>query len=314
MINPWLKKFFSKIELQKLVAPLLLVVLCIIISLLSPYFLTVRNFVNLGKQTSIYLIIACGQTVAILSAGIDLSVGSIVALSACTTGLLFQEGITNIWVGAFIGIVLGVMAGLFNGVVIAYGRVPPFIATLGSMGIVRGLVLLITKGYPTGMGFPDSFRFIGEEQMPIIITGLIVIISWVILSQTIFGRRIYAIGDNREAARLSGVRVGYVTIMVFAFSGLMSALAGVVMAARLNSAPPAAGIGYELNSIAAVVIGGTDLFGGQGGIGGTIVGAFLMSIIANALNLLNVSPFWQQIVIGAVVIAAVMSNTLRFRR
>ena len=191
---------------------------------------------------------------------------------------------------------------------------PPFIATLGSMGIVRGIVLLITKGYPTGLGFPERFRYIGEGQMPITIAGALAVVTWIILSQTSFGRRVYAIGDNKEAARLSGVRVKLTTVIVFMFSGLMCSIAGVVMAARLNSAPPAAGIGYELNAIAAVVIGGTDLFGGQGGVVGTVLGAFLMSIIANALNLLNVNPFWQQVVIGAFVIAAVMSNTLRFKR
>lgn len=308
------KRFLSRVEPQKLIAPLALVVLCILISFATPYFLTARNFANLGKQTSVYLLIALGQTVVILSAGIDLSVGSVLALSACTAGLLFQNGTTSIWVGALIGIILGLSVGFINGITVAYGRVPPFIATLGTMGIVRGLVLLITKGYPTGLGFPESFRYIGENHMPITIAGTMVIITWILLTQTSFGRRVYAIGDNKESARLSGVRVKLTTVMVFAFSGLMCSIAGVVMAARLNSAPPAAGQGYELNAIAAVVIGGTDLFGGQGSVFGTVLGAFLMAIIANALNLLNVNPFWQQILIGVFVIAAVMSNTLRVKR
>jgi len=302
---------------QEVIAFFGLLVISISLSFASPYFLTISNTLNIGRQAAINLIIALGMTVVIISGGIDLSVGSIVALTAVTMNQLWERGIIpNIWVAMVIGIIAATIVGLINGLIIHYGKVPPFITTLGMMGICRGLALLITRGYTTVMGFPDDFQWIGAGEIlgipfPLLLAALLAILFHLLLKYTKIGRSYYAIGGNQEAARLSGIRVGQVKIAAYTTIGFCCGVAGIVLASRINSAPPAAGTGYELNAIAAVILGGTNLFGGEGTVVGTVIGAILMAVIGNGLNLLNVNPFWQQIVIGIVIILAVMASTIR---
>jgi ribose transport system permease protein len=306
---------YKKDVTQKIIAPLGLVILVIVLSFLSPYFFSLENFFAIGRQAAINLIISIGMTVVILSAGIDLSVGSLCAISACTMSQIHLLANLNIWVAMIFGIMAGTFLGFMNGAIIHFGNVPPFVATLGMMGIARGAALIITRGYPS-IGLPEDFQWIGAGYLfglpfPFVLALLIMWFFSLILKFTELGRSFFAIGGNEEAARFSGIRVGYVKIAAYTISGLCSGIAGIVMASRVNSAPPAAGTGYELNAIAAVVIGGTNLFGGEGTLTGTLIGALIMAVIANGLNLLDVNPFWQILVIGCVVILAVMLSTVR---
>lgn len=296
-----------------------LLILAIALSLASPYFLTSRNILNVGRQASINLIISLGMTVVIISAGIDLSVGSLAALAAVAMDQLWlNEYISSIWVAMVVAVIIVTLCGVLNGVIIHFGNVPPFVATLGMMGVARGAALLLTRGYTTVHGFPEDFQWIGAGYVlgipfPFLFALLLTIGFYLLLRFTELGRNFYAIGGNEEAARLSGVLVGRVKITAYAISGMSAALAGIVLASRTNSAPPAAGTGYELNAIAAVVIGGAGLFGGEGTVYGTLIGALLMAVIGNGLNLLNVNPFWQQIVIGSIIVLAVLLTNLRRR-
>jgi ribose transport system permease protein len=285
-----------------------LMVLCLVLTIASPHFLTVSNLLNVAQQTSINAIIAAGMTFVILSAGIDLSVGSIVAFTGVVLGSLVTRGfpLPVCIVGA---LALGLGCGFLNGALISFGRLPPFIATLGMMSVARGGALLYTQGRPIS-GFPDSFRFLATGEvfhipMPVIIMGGIYAIAHFLLSRTKLGRYTYAIGGNEQAAHLSGVNVRFYKMLVYGISGLLSAMAAVILSARLNSAQPIAGIMYELDAIAATVIGGTSLMGGEGKIAGTLIGALIMGVLRNGLNLLNVSSYVQQTIIGIVIISAV---------
>jgi len=303
---------------QKLIAPLGLVLLVIVLSLASGYFFSVDNFLTIGKQASINLIIALGMTVVIVSAGIDLSVGSVCAFCACLMSQIYVLLHLSIWVAALFGILAGAILGLVSGSIIYFANVPPFIATLGMMGIARGGALIITSGYPSS-GFPEDFQWISGGRILGIpfsfILGLCLMgIFFLMLRYTKLGRGFFSVGGNEEAARYSGVRIGTVKIASYVICGFCAGFAGVVMASRLNTAPPAAGSGYELNAIAAVVIGGTNLFGGEGTLAGTLIGALIMAVIGNGLNLLNVSPFWQVFVIGCILILVVAVNTIRQKK
>jgi len=285
-----------------------LMVLCLVLTIASPHFLTVSNLLNVAQQTSINAIIAAGMTFVILSAGIDLSVGSIVAFTGVVLGSLVTRGfpLPVCIVGA---LALGLGCGFLNGALISFGRLPPFIATLGMMSVARGGALLYTQGRPIS-GFPDSFRFLATGEvfhipMPVIIMGGIYAIAHFLLSRTKLGRYTYAIGGNEQAAHLSGVNVRFYKMLVYGISGLLSAMAAVILSARLNSAQPIAGIMYELDAIAATVIGGTSLMGGEGKIAGTLIGALIMGVLRNGLNLLDVSSYVQQTIIGIVIISAV---------
>lgn len=285
------------------------VLLMVVLTFLSDSFLTVSNILNIARQVSINAILAAGMTFVILTAGIDLSVGSVVAFSGAIIAGLLSTG-RPLLIGIGGGLVLGALLGLVDGVVVTKGRVQPFIATLAMLTIARGATLVYTDGRPI-TGLPDAFVWLGAGEVaripvPVIIMALVFFISYVILTQTVLGRYVYAIGGNEEAARLSGVNVTFYKTLVYVMSGVLSALSGVILTARLNSAQPTAGLGYELDAIAAVVLGGTTLAGGEGSIGGTLLGAFIIGVLNNGLNLLNVSSFYQQVVKGVVILLAVL--------
>jgi ribose transport system permease protein len=295
-----------------------LVFLSAVLWALTPHFLTVSNLLNIAQQTSINAIIAAGMTFVIVSGGIDLSVGSIVALSGVALGALWQGNQPPMWTGILAALAVGTLCGLVNGVLISIGRLPPFIATLGMMSVARGAALLFTEGRPIS-GFDERFRWIatgnvGFMPAPVVVMLLVYVAAHVVLTRTTFGRYVYAIGGNEEATRLSGVAVRFHKTAVYAVSGMTSAVAAIVLTARLNSAQPIAGMMYELDAIAAAVIGGTSLMGGEGSLFGTLVGALIMGVLRNGLNLLGVSSFLQQIVIGGVIVGAVLVDTLLKRQ
>ena len=284
-----------------------LIGLIIVFSILSERFFTVSNMLIVMRQTSIVAFLAFGMTFVILGAGIDLSVGSVLAFSGAVTAGVMQNG--SVFFGILAGLAVGAALGAFSGLVITKLRIPAFIATLAMMAIARGGTLVYTDGRPI-TGLPSSFAFlgrgyIGNVPFPIILMLAIFILSYIILKLTRFGRYVYATGGNINAARASGIKVDNIVISNFTISGLLSGLTGIILASRLNSAQPTAGMGYELDAIAAVVLGGTNLFGGEGELWGTLVGAFIMGILNNGLNMLNVSSFYQQVVKGIVILIAV---------
>ncbi len=292
-------------------------VIFIAFSLLNENFLSINNVLNIIVQSSIIAIIAVGQTMVILTSGIDLSVGSIVGAVGIGIGLLMVAGV-SIPVAVVAGVIMGAIFGLINGVIISYGRVPAFITTLGMMGMARGFGLAMNEGKPVA-GLPMEFEKIASASVGgipsfVFYTLIIYVIMFIVLERTKFGRHIYAIGGNRDAARLSGVKVRVVEMIVYLFSGLFAGLGSVLLTARLNYATPVAGNGYELDTIAAVVIGGTALSGGQGRIIGTLVGALMLGILRNGLTIVNVSSFFQQIIIGAVIIIAVFADKLNEKK
>jgi ribose transport system permease protein len=289
-----------------------LLALCVLLWALTPHFLTVSNLLNVMEQTTINAVIAAGMTFVIVSAGIDLSVGSLVAVAGVVlAGALHANMPLAVAIAA--SLATGFVFGLLNGLAITLGNLPPFIATLGMMSIARGCALLFTDGRPIS-GFDAAFRSVATGRVlgipaPVIVTAGVFVVAQFVLAETRFGRYVYAIGGNEEATRLSGVNVRLHKTMVYGVSGLASAVAAVLLTARLNSAQPIAGIMYELDAIAATVIGGTSLMGGEGGLGGTIIGALIMGVLRNGLNLLGVSSFVQQIVIGLVIVIAVLVDT-----
>jgi ribose/xylose/arabinose/galactoside ABC-type transport system permease subunit len=279
---------------------------------LTPHFLTVSNLLNVLEQTAINAIIAAGMTFVIISAGIDLSVGSLVAVAGVVLASALHAGLP-IPIAIVVALGVGFLFGMLNGIAITWGHLPPFIATLGMMSIARGCALLFTEGRPVS-GFDPAFRALATSRIagvpaPVIVTAAVYLLGHFVLSSTRFGRYVYSIGGNEEATRLSGVNVRMHKTFVYGVSGLASAIAAVLLTARLNSAQPIAGIMYELDAIAATVIGGTSLMGGEGGLGGTIIGALIMGVLRNGLNLLGVSSFVQQIVIGLVIVFAVLIDT-----
>ena len=271
------------------------------------------NLLNIGIQAATVAILAFGMTFVIVTAGIDLSVGSVAALGAMVSAYMFSTAGLPGWLTLLLGLIVGALAGAICGMATAWGKIPSFIATLAMMSIARGLTLVISQGSPIETA-PSVNAFGGDIAgfpVPIIMMVIAGLICWFILERTVLGRSMYAIGGNLEAARLSGLPVKRIQIAVFALSGFFAAWAGMVMAGRLESAQPQAGTGYELDAIAAVVIGGASLSGGQGKATGTLVGAILLAVIRNGLNLLNVSSFWQQIVIGLVIALAVGFDVIR---
>lgn len=288
-----------------------LIGLSIVLWIMTPYFLTVSNLLNVAQQISINAIIAVGMTFVIITAGIDLSVGSLVAFSGVILASVLQAGVP-LPIAILIGLGVGLCCGMINGLLITHGRIPPFISTLGMMSVARGAALLYTKGRPVS-GFSENFRYLATGEIfhipvPVIIMGVVYIIAHFVLNRTKLGRYAYAIGGNEEAAILSGINVKLYKTMVYALCGLLSGLAALILTARLNSAQPIAGNMYELDAIAATVIGGTSLMGGEGTVLGTLIGALIMGVLRNGLNLLGVSSFIQQIVIGSVIIIAVLMD------
>ncbi len=292
-----------------------LIGICIVMWIATPHFLTFSNIVNVVQQSSINAVIAVGMTFVILTTGIDLSVGSLLALSGVLlAAILHQECSMLLAIPAALGI--GSLCGVINGVLISWGNLPPFIVTLGMMSAARGAALVFTQGRPIS-GFDESFRALATDSTfhipnPVILMLLLYALAYLVLQHTRFGRHTYAIGSNEEATLLSGVPVKVVKTLVYALSGLTSALAAVLLTARLNSAQPTAGYMYELDAIAAVVIGGTSLKGGEGTILGTLIGALIIGVLRNGLNLLEVSAYTQNIVIGSViVISALLDSCLK---
>lgn len=307
-------------------ALIILLALVVAFSLVADNFLTVDNLRNILRQYSVPAILAVGQTLVIVSAGIDLSVASTAALSGSVMGVMYaHEGYPEP-VALLMGLAAGFAVGAINGFVITKWRVPDFIATLGAFTAVRGVALLVTDGLPVpdytkaqeGRTVPETVTTLGADSVfgiPLIavVAAACALIGWFILSRTTLGRSAYAIGGNREAARVSGIRVERVKWSIYIFSGLMAAIAGFMLTGRQGSANALMGEGMELQSIAAVVVGGTNLFGGEGTIGGTIIGVLIIGVLNNGLNILGVADFWQRVVNGSIIVAVVALDQWRRR-
>jgi ribose transport system permease protein len=294
---------------------LILIGFWVVLAIISPYFLTVSNIFEITLQTSVIAIIALGETFVIISGGIDLSVGSVFACSAVVGGLVFAAT-QNLFLSIIVTIGFGALLGCVSGVFITKLKVPPFIATLGMMGIARGFALIFSGGIPI-FNLDDRFKWIGQGKVlgvipvPTIILACVLIIALIIEKNTRFGRFTFSIGSNAEASRLSGIKVQRMTVGIFMLSGLLCGLASLIEAGRLGTVQPAGGNGYELLAIGAVVIGGTSLFGGEGSVLATIIGAIIVTTIRNGLNIIGVNAFWQLVVNGLVIIGAVSVDQLR---
>jgi ribose transport system permease protein len=291
--------------------------LCVVLWALTPHFLTVSNLLNVAEQAAIIAIVAVGMTFVIITGGIDLSVGSVLAFAGVVMAEVLHREVP-LPVALAVALGTGLFCGLVNGALITVGRLPPFIATLGMMSVARGTALMFTEGRPVS-GFSGGFRSLATGEVlgipvsVVIMVGVYTVAHFV-LTRTKLGRYTYAIGGNEEAALLSGVNVRVYKAAVYGISGMLSGLAAVILTARLNSAQPIAGMMYELDAIAATVIGGTSLLGGEGTVVGTLIGALIMAVLRNGLNLLGVSSFIQQVVIGSVIIAAVLIDMWLKRR
>lgn len=305
----------ESIVLPPLIGLILLVVLA---SFLSPHFLTLRNIINVLRQVSIIAVISVGMTYVIITGGIDLSVGSVAALSGMITGLFLKNVGAGVFMSIGMGLISGILCGLFTGFLITSKiRMPPFIATLAMMSIARGIALMMTSGRPI-FNLPESFSFLGGGffwgiPIPIIIMLIIYLLAHISLTYTKSGLYFYAIGGNEEAARVTGIKNNVVKMRAYLISGLCAALAGIVLTSRVMVSEPIAGFLYELEAIAAVIIGGANLFGGEGLIAGTLIGAVIMGVLRNSLNLLNVSTYLQQVVVGFVIVTMVSISILRRR-
>jgi len=293
----------------------------VLFAFLSPYFLTPDNLLNVSLQASITAIIAAGMTFVILTGGIDLSVGSLVAFSGIVTTSVLKTGLpfaTALPLALLAGLVVGALAGGFAGACITRFNITPFIVTLATMTIARGAAFVWTDGRPI-WELPEGFGFLGSGRLfavpvPSLIMVFIFIASHVVLTRTRFGRHVYAVGGNIEAARLAGIQTTRVLTRVYVLSGVLSAVSGILLASRVNSGQPNSGLSYELDVIAAVVVGGTSLSGGKGSIIGTFIGAMLIAVLRNGLNLLNVGSYVQQVVVGAVILLAVMLDQIRRKK
>lgn len=291
-----------------------LVVEMIAFSILSPVFMSPGNLVDICLQSSISALVAIGMTFVIGSAGIDLSVGSIAALSGIATAMLLKKSVPA--AACLGGLVVGTVCGVGNGLLIAGGTLNPFMTTFGMMSILRGLALILTEGRAI-YGFAPHFRWIGTGflfdvlPVPVVLAAIVGAAGQLMLKRSVFGRYTLAIGDNEEACWLSGVRVRHYKLAIYAISGWLAALAGIVLTARVNAAEPLAGYGYELDAIAAVVLGGSRFSGGEASVIGTILGVLFLGVLRNGLTLLNIHSYAQQIVIGAVVILAVLADRRR---
>lgn len=308
-MSEWLKRFLPFVSL---------IALCVLVAVLEPKFLSAGNLASVARQTAVITIMAMGMTVVMVSGGIDLSVGSVMAL-ASVGGAFAMVGGWPILLAIVVCIAIGTLCGLTNGLAVATLRIPPFIVTLGAMGIYRGIVLLITDGMAV-VGLPSNFGYLAEGNLfgvipvPLLMVMVVALTIHFLLLHTRLGRYSYAIGSNVEAARYAGVRVSRYQIIFYAILGALTGLAGAIESARLVTGQPTAGEGYELRVIAAVVIGGGSLSGGQGTVTGTIIGALIMGVLANGANLLGISSFAQQVVIGAVIVLAVTVDEFQRRR
>lgn len=301
---------------SKFASLLALILLIVVVTILNPAFLDPANLMNLLRQISINGLIAFGMTFVILTGGIDLSVGSTLALTSALSAGMMVAGVDPI-LAIFIAVLLGAILGAINGLFISKGKMAPFIVTLATMTIYRGLTLVFTEGKPiTGLGDSYAFQLFGKGYflgipVPAVTMIIVFAVLWFMLHKMAFGRKTYAIGGNEKAAFISGIRVDRVKIMIYSISGMMAALAGMILTSRLNSAQPTAGQAYEMDAIAAVVIGGTSLAGGKGRIAGTFIGVLIIGILNNGMNLLGISAFYQQVVKGVVILIAVLLDRKR---
>jgi ribose transport system permease protein len=308
-MSDWIKRFLPFVGL---------IALCIVIAALEPKFLSAGNLAGVARQTAVITIMATGMTMVMVSGGIDLSVGSVMALASVSGAFTMVAGAPSM-VGILVAVAAGVTCGLLNGTAVATLKIPPFIVTLGAMGIYRGVALLITDGKAV-VGLPSGFGYLAEGNLlnlipvPLVIVVIVALTIHFLLVNTKLGRYCYAIGSNIEAARYAGVRVSRYQILFYVILGALTGLAGAIESARLVTGQPTAGEGYELRVIAAVVIGGGSLSGGQGTVTGTIIGALIMGVLANGANLLGISSFAQQVVIGAVIVLAVTFDEFQRRR
>jgi len=291
------------------------ILVCVIISIIKPVFLSVNNIINVLRQASLIGITAIGVTFVILAADIDLSIGAVAALSGVLAVGLYTNTKLNLILALAIALFVSAAIGLIMGVIITKGRVHSFVVTLGMLSIARGLALVYTKGDTLG-GLDDTFRFIGGGDiwgipLPLIFFIVIALLAYLILTRTPYGIYIYAIGGNKEATRLSGINIDLVRIVSFGICSLLAGFTGIILAARVNSGQPIAAQGWELDAIAAAIIGGISLFGGKGNIGAPIIGALFLGVIRNGLNLLKISAFYQQVFIGALIIIAVIIDSVR---
>ncbi|ATO35391.1 Ribose import permease protein RbsC [Dickeya dianthicola] len=307
------KRWPSKEWLMEQKSLIALLILIAVVSSMSPNFFTLNNLFNILQQTSVNAIMAVGMTLVILTSGIDLSVGSLLALTGAVAASIIGLEI-NALVAVFAALALGAVIGAGTGIVIAKGRVQAFIATLVMMLLLRGVTMVYTSGSPINTGFSDAADALGWFGIgrplgiptPIWIMAVVFLATWYMLHHTRIGRYIYALGGNEAATRLSGISVDRVKVVVYSLCGLLSALAGIIEVARLSSAQPTAGTGYELDAIAAVVLGGTSLSGGKGRVVGTLIGALILGFLNNGLNLLGVSSYYQMIVKAVVILLAVL--------
>jgi inositol transport system permease protein len=289
-------------------------IICLIISLITPQFLTVSNLTIIVTQVSINALLAFGVTFVIITGGIDLSLGSIVAVTGVTAAMLAHPDSYPVLIPIVMGLLAGLLMGAFNGFIITKSKIAPFIVTLGTMTIGRGLALILSDGRPVS-NLSDSFNYLGSGTVlgiPILILIFILVfaVCSIILSKTVLGRYIYAIGGNEQAARASGINIERVKLSVYSISGLLAGLAGILLASRITTGQPNAGAGFELDAIAAVVIGGTSTAGGRGTMAGTLIGVLLIGVINNGLDLLNVTSYYQQVVMGIIIIGAVVLDSL----
>lgn len=308
-----LKRIFAKTEVSVLIA---LLILCTALTILSPYFLTTNNIFNVLRQFSLIGILAVGEALIIITGGIDLSIGSIVGLTACMAALLTSYGFNEISV-FILTLILGGFVGSINGFFVTKVRINPFIVTMGMSGIARGATLLITDGLPIDFQSKLTFLgsgYVGPVPVPVIIMFLVVALGFIFANNSVVGRNVYAVGNNERAAVLSGIRVTRIKSMVYIITGVLAALSGIILAGNLNNADPSFGSGYEMDIIAAVVIGGVSLAGGEGSILGVIIGAAIMGVLRNAFVLLGISAYWQVVTIGLVIIAAVSIDSLRRKK
>ncbi len=309
-----IKKQFK--ENQNLGTIVALIILIVFVSVLNPAFLQVNNLLNLMRQLIINGFIALGMTFVILTGGIDLSVGSTLALTSAIFAGLLQGGMPTI-LAILIALGLGLILGLLNGILITKGKLAPFIVTLATMTIFRGLTLVYMDGRPIAGPKDDfAFQFLGKGQFfgipfQVILFIITYLILWILLTKTSYGRKIYAVGGNEKASFISGIKIDKIKILVYVISALMAVLSGLVLTSRLNSAQPTAGSAYEMDAIAAVVLGGTSMTGGSGSLTGTLIGILILGVLNNGLNLLGVSSFYQQIVKGVVILIAVLIDRKR---
>ncbi len=310
------RKVLSNETMQMVSVSAALAVMVLVFSLCSPYFLKIDNLMTIALQTAITAITAYGMTYVIVSGAVDLSIGSNIAFTGVTVALLISSGMP-IALAIIITLIVGALVGSVNGVMVAKMKLPPFIATLGAQMALRGLAYIMTDSKPVYIQNMPSFKMLAQYRLfdvvplPVLYTLVLAVLAAFLLRKTVIGRNVFAVGSNEEAARLSGISVSKVRIFAYMFSGAMAAVAGIIMASRVTSGQPNIAIGYEANAVASAVIGGASMRGGHGSIAGSILGAFILGVLINGLNLMNVSQNWQTFAIGVVMVLAVWIDKMR---